>query len=231
MNDHTYIIPINPDNPHGLGRHVHHDLRNANFRALVQPPARSPIPYRTWSRTVMFDQGNSPSCTMHAAVGLARTTPYAATFTDRPKLDTEDELRAAYEESKDYDPWIGRDYDGTSSDAPYRWMRDKGYIKEWRWLFGEPEVREWVTWYGPCTVGTIWTDAMFHPDEHHYIVMGGGIAGGHEYELCYYSPKRDAYRLVNSWGYSWGDSGRAWLRSSDLARLLEQDGDAVTIGT
>jgi hypothetical protein len=232
MNDNSYQIPIAPGNPFGLGRHVHHDPQNflTQHLALIQPPVRQKSPYRAFPRGLPYDQGDSPSCTIHATIGLCRTSPNATGFSGRSKYDSETEMRAAYEESKAYDPWPGSDYDGTSSDAPYKLLRERGEIKSWKWLKGETEVREWVSWYGPCTCGTVWLNDMFYPDENGFLTVSGSVAGGHEYELVQYSPTRDAYRVVNSWGTSWGQNGRAWLRSADLAELLNQDGDAVTVG-
>jgi len=223
--------------PHGLGRHVHHDPRNREHRALVRPPARQSIPNRTYSRTSIFDQGNSPSCTAHAAIGLLRTSPFASSFAQRHSYDDEMEIIAFYEESKDYDPWDGREYDGTSSDAPYRLLRAKGVIDEWKWLFGEAEVRKYVAWYGPCTIGVNWYENMFYPDPvSHFLDVSGPLAGGHEVELIQFKPNnpntptgKGRYKIVNSWGRGWGDNGRAWITSDDLALLLDQNGDAVTI--
>lgn len=235
MNDHQYLIPIKDGNPHGLGRHVNHDVRNfePQHLALINPPAKSAVPFPTWYRgAFMTDQGDSPSCTIHAFTGLARTTPNSKNFAlkDRALLGDETKLRAAYEESKDFDPWPGREYDGTSSDASYQWARNKGIISSWKWLKGEDEVREWLKWFGPCSFGTLWLDNMFTPKSNFFLDVSGAEAGGHEYEIAYYSQRRDAYRVVNSWGYGWGDNGRAWLAATDARGLLDRDGDAVTIG-
>jgi C1A family cysteine protease len=44
----------------------------------------------------------------------------------------------------------------------------------------------------------------------------------------YHSLKR-GYRVVNSWSRSWGQSGRAWLSDADMADLLGDFGEAVTL--
>lgn len=229
MNDHTELIPINPDNPYPLGRHLHHDLENANHRALVVPPPRSLIPYKSWMTFSTFDQGQFPRCTTESAVGTLLTTPYVRNFTERQMFDAPEERQAAYERWQSYDPSEWGVHDGSASDSPFKGMRAEGIITGWRWLFGEGEVREFVTWYGPVSVGTIWTDRMFYPDEDGYIHLGGMEAGAHEYRILQYSRIRDAYRMMNSWGKSWGQKGRAWIKSADLKSLLDQDGDAVTI--
>ena len=226
----TELIPVADDNPYPLGRAgVHHDPRNRLFRALAVPPPRALVPNTLWWSRDVYDQGSESSCTAQAAVGLLRTgVHYRRGFTDWSRFDDPDERHRLYRRAQTVDPWEG-DYEGTSTDAPFKILAADGVISAWRWLFGEPELREWLTWYGPAVVGTIWTDGMFTPDRNGYIVPTGVTAGGHAYRLAQYSQRRDAYRVVNSWGRGWGQSGRAWIRSVDMADLLAQQGEAVTV--
>lgn len=233
MNDHVEVIPVLPGNPYPLGRYgVFHDPLNAKHRALVTPPPRAAKPYKAWATHVVFDQGSSPRCTCEAAVGLLRTAPFAGSFTEAGLYDAPDERQMLYLEAQQNDPWPGPPpaYDGSSTDAPFKVLRARGSISAWKWLFGEAETREYLTWHGPLVVGTVWHEGMFYPDGQGYLNVTGAVAGGHAYRLVQYNKTRDAYRVVNSWGTSWGQAGRAWLRSADLASLLAQDGDSVTIG-
>lgn len=232
MNNHVTLIPVKPDNPYPLGRvGINHDLRNANHRALVQPPRRAVVPYQLWYSDTLFNQAGD-NCTIEAAAGMVTTYPFKRTLTAAhwALLNTENKRLAWYEDSKNYDPWEGVDYEGTSTDAPFKLMRERGVISAWKWVFGEAEAREWVTWYGPLVVGTFWYDGMFDPNNRGFLNVTGEIAGGHAYRIVRYDPLRKAYRVVNSWGMDWGQYGRAWLRDVDLASLLEQDGEAVTVG-
>jgi hypothetical protein len=43
----------------------------------------------------------------------------------------------------------------------------------------------------------------------------------------WYDVKRDAFRMINSWGREWGDKGGAWMRPSLLAALLRADGECA----
>jgi hypothetical protein len=224
------LIPVAPDLPHPLGRAgVNHDPRNRDYRALVKPPPRAVNPYKSWATREVFDQGNSPRCTCEAAIGLMRTSPNASHFTGRRDYDDPGERQAAYLSWQQYDPWP-KPHDGSSTDAPFQGLRAAGEITGWRWLFGETEAREYVTWYGPIVVGTVWLDGMFYPDGNGFLPVTGGVAGGHAYRIVQYNPRLDAYRVVNSWGRGWGQSGRAWIGAADLAALLDQEGDAVTLG-
>jgi hypothetical protein len=217
---------------HPLGRIQHHDPLNRlpQHRALVSPPPRSPKPYPVWYTRDVFDQGQESSCTAQAAVGLLRTSPHRGDFVEYSDYDDPNERYNLYRTSQDYDPWEGNAYEGTSTDAPFKVLRERTTISSWKWLFGEAQVREWLTWFGPCAVGTVWLDGMFDPDERGYLRITGQEVGGHAYRIVQYSPTRRAYRLVNSWGRQWGENGRAWLREADLAGLLEAQGEAVVLG-
>lgn len=217
--------------PHPLGRLLHHDPRNKDFRALVKPPPRSPTAKNLgWFSNIVFDQGDTPRCTTEAAVGLLHTNPYRPQHVpDQKLLDEPAERQAFYLASQDFDPYPGHDYDGTSTDAPFKLLRNRGLISAWRWLFGEDEVREYLRWYGPVVVGTVWLMDMFNPTKKGFLNVTGEEAGGHAYRIIQYSPTRNAYRMINSWGQSWGQDGRAWIAAVDLAALLSNNGEAVTI--
>lgn len=227
----TKVIPERDGNPFPLGRRgVHHDPRNYLFRALVNPPKRRTEPRLLWWSGALYDQGATSRCTAESAIGLLNTTPFRPSFkSSAASYDEPVERHALYLESQKHDPWPGEAYEGSSTDAPFRVLRNRGDITAWRWAFGESEVRELVQWYCPVAVGTKWTTGMFTPDAEGYITPSGSVAGGHAYRLIGYSPARDAYRLVNSWGVGWGRRGRAWLRSSDLSSLLQDQGEAVTV--
>jgi hypothetical protein len=223
------IIPTAPNLPYPLGRSIiHHDPKNRLFRALTQPtrPARTKnLPW--WSRDV-YNQIDS-DCTANAAVGLMRTYPfYKATSAWFADYDTAEERVALYREAQKHDPWDGEGYDGTSTDAPFRVLRQRGLITGWQWLFGEGEVREWLMKYGPVSVGTNWYDGMFYPDADGRLAISGEVAGGHAYRVVYWSPQY-GYRIVNSWGREWGQFGRAWVPTEVMARLLSELGEAVTL--
>jgi hypothetical protein len=232
--DHVKVehIPTDPDNPYPLGRSIINlDPRNLNHLALVNPPQRATKPNKPWWTRDVYDQGNQPRCTAEAAVGMLRTQPFYTQFKpDWPTYDDPDERQTLYREAQQHDPWPGDNYEGSSVDAPLKVLRNRGHIAAWKWLLGETELREWVTWYGPAVVGTHWYTDMFNPDSDGYIFANGSIAGGHAYRITQYHADRDAYRIVNSWGRGWGQNGRAWIPGGTLNGLLQQDGEAVTLG-
>jgi hypothetical protein len=145
-------------------------------------------------------------------------------------LDEESERVPFYRESQKYDPWPGEDYEGTSTDAPFRLMRERGIIKGWAWLFGPEEVKFHLQHYGAVAIGTEWYWSMFSVDKDGYIIFKpeSGTAGGHTYELAFCHPKSQDVTVVNSWG-PWGRKGRAKLRWEAVEHLLAAQGEAVTV--
>jgi len=231
----TVEFPQREATPYPLGlRGTEHRPGNRNFMALVNPPPRLPEPRTTpWHRTTasVFNQQGS-SCTAQSAIGVLTTLPFRYQFQpDRATYDTEAERHRLYLDAQAVDPWPGGEpgYEGSSTDAPFIVLRDRGVITGWRWLFGEAQLWEWVSFYGPAGVGTVWTDGMFDTDSQGYIHPTGFEAGGHAYEIAFASHTRTAYRIINSWSAQWGQLGRAWITRTEMAWLLAQDGEAVAV--
>lgn len=231
------ILPEQPSNPYRLGRHIWHDPRNRLHRALEAPQVNLPSPKRgPWYTVDVFNQQGS-SCTANAAVGLLRTSPNRELLKPHwTEYDSEQERFDLYREGQRNDPWPGEEpeYEGTSTDAPLKVLKDRGVIKEYRWLFGPDDVQQYLMYHGPAILGTVWYNSMFDPvfsrnDATLKVDPASGVAGGHAYRIVYYDLTNKRYRIVNSWGRSWGWGGRAWLAEADLVRLLAEDGDAVTV--
>lgn len=226
------LIPTDPDTPYPLGRAgVNHDPRNRLFRAMELEPRETRPRTRPWYSTWVSDQGQTSECTAHAAVGMLRTQPHTVPFrAHRPYYDEPGELTALYREAQRHDPWEGEAYEGSSGDAPLRVLRQRGQIAEWRWLFGLAEVRHFLQFTGPVSVGTWWYDSMFYPDRGFISISPDAArSGGHQWRILYYDEPRQRYRMVNSWGRPWGQWGRAWVSEATLERLLDEQGDAVTV--
>jgi hypothetical protein len=225
------LIETNPEAPFPLGRAAaEDDIRNWQHRALVSPPPMIKKGYRIWFSPDIYDQKTSPQCTTEASVGLLRTSPFRAQFRlDWPKFDTYAERRAFYLLCQKYDPPEWGAHDGSLVSSPLKEMKRLGMISGYRWLFGEEELREWVTWFGPAKVGIGWTHGMFFPDSNGYIHPTGSDQGGHDIRVYYFSQQRQAYRLANSWGREWGENGRAWITAEAMDDRLRNWGEAVTI--
>lgn len=226
-------VPAGRD-PYPMGRHIWHDPRNRNYpvRPLLRAwPYRQTVPrLRPWWRRGVYDQGLDPSCTAQAAAGVVVSSPNRMEHPARPLLDRIDEDEERYElyrAAQYVDPWPGTDYAGSSTDAPFRVLRDRGIISEWRWCFGIEDVLDTLNVLGPVAIGTFWYDSMFYPDSSGHVQIAGSVAGGHAYEVLWNDESDKQVRCINSWGRVWGDNGRFWLTWDQLDRLLREQGEAV----
>jgi len=224
-------IPQDPDTPYPLGRSVvWHDPRNRAFAALPEVEQLTRLS-RFYFTLDVYDQ-IGPSCTANAGVGVCRTGPNLARFRTHREYapyDTEWERHELYIRAQGEDPWPGPPppYDGSSTDAPYKVLRNEGAIAGWETIFGVEELRVYVLTKGPASVGTKWGYDDFYPEQHDgYIIGEGSSAGGHAYRVVGFSHTRYAFRIVNTWGRDWGESGRAWMRYDVMGERLDDDGES-----
>lgn len=203
----------------GLGRLPAADERDAHFRMAIPPQA---LPeYKYYSTGPILNQGPYPHCVGYAwrqwlssSLLKTKTGPMAATI---------------YAEAQEVDEWPGTDYAGTSVRAGAKVLQARGHIASYLWAWDVSTLRAWIlSGSGTVVVGSIWYDGMFKPDERGFLNLTGPQVGGHAYLLAGYSTDRDAFRIVNSWGRVWGEWGRAWISSTDMTTLLNQDGEAAT---
>ncbi len=80
---------------------------------------------------------------------------------------------------------------------------------------------------GPAMLGIVWLNSMCHPKPDNTLTVGrdSGLAGGHEIVCSGWDGSR--FRLDNSWGASWGDSGSCRVAEADMQWLLSQQGDVT----
>jgi len=212
---------------HGLGRRREWD--EANHRFLL--PRRAPPPARRkrlWNLSQVLDQGDTPQCVAFSSFHFLMAGP----ISNRRMGFTPDEL---YHWAQDRDEWPGSDYEGTSALGAMKALKEKGYVGEYRWALDVPTITNWVLATGPILMGTNWHADMENPDRNGFLHPTGNIEGGHEW--CVVGVNLDkkcgaegtgAIRMVNSWGRSWGEGGRAWISLQALGALLGEEGDAVT---
>lgn len=211
-----------------LDRLPEFDARSRQFpiRALVADrPRRS----YTWSVDVFLDQGREGAC-----VGFAWAHDAAARPKVVPNIDDLDAFDV-YNRARQLDQWPGEGYDGTSVIAGAKALQEMGWLKSYRWAFGETDLALAVGYKGPAVLGLNWYTGMFRPDQDGFLRPTGSVEGGHAVLAIGYSVKLDAYLLHNSWGQGWGGqgrwgrwptNGRALVRRGDMARLLSENGEA-----
>jgi C1A family cysteine protease len=168
----------------------------------------------------ILDQGFTSSCVGHAwrqwlssALMMTKAGPKAM---------------AIYQEAQKVDEWEGEDYEGTSVRAGVKVLKALGHVASYVWSWDADVLRDYMlSGLGVVVVGTNFYESMFTPDSKGYLKVEGEVVGGHAYVLGGYSVERQAHRMINSWGTSWGEKGRAWLHHSDLRRLLSEDGEGA----
>ena len=213
--------PVRP----GFGRLIAPDARDALHpmrkltRRLVLPESRLWQSFRAY----VLDQGQTPHCVGFAWAGFLEAAPFMH------QLTNEDGHRF-YDIAQTMDEWPGEDYDGTSTRGGAKALQSLGLITgEYVWAQTEEDVWRFVLGRGPVVTGTVWLTGMFDPDKNGYLNLTGGEEGGHDWLIIGASEKRRAYRMQNSWGTSWGENGRAWVRREDYKALLETlGGDAAS---
>ena len=104
---------------------------------------------------------------------------------------------------------------------------EKGWIGEYRWGFSEEDLALSIGYKGPCVVGTSWLEGMSEPDLNGLIHATGESLGGHCYLINGYSVKTGLYRIINSWGTSFGINGECFIHQDDMKKLLKDDGECV----
>jgi hypothetical protein len=176
----------------------------------------------------ILDQGNVGSCTANAAFGLLMTQPFST-----GQVWTEQDCLALYhEETVLDDVEIPGQYppNDTGSAGIYAMqaLKNRGLITSYLHAFSLDDALGALA-NGPIAVGSVWMQSMFDPDSSGTIKVNkrSGVAGGHEYVVDGYDPSRDAVRMTNSWGTSWGVNGQAWIKTADFQWLLGQQGDVV----
>jgi hypothetical protein len=235
-----YIVQSNSDCPNinnptittkrKYGRLPSTDLKDHDYLAKrLLPRKLSDRKTRTWWDRTPWDQGNTSQCVAFSSLKYLEAGP-----TRNVQADPED-CPLFYKACQQNDEWDGEDYDGTSVRAAFKVLKDRGFISEYNWAFDVQTCVEWMLEVGPMVFGTIWTYDMDTPDSKGFIHVTGDIAGGHAYlgigvnktKVCPDGSK-GAFRLLNSWGPSWGDKGRAWVSFKDMAILLAEYGEACT---
>ncbi len=230
-----YLRRYRPEDPR-LGRHVQHDPRSLRYAHGVLP--KTAIRSVDWARRVpIFDQGDLGSCTGNAAAGLVGTDSQARAGLTSVTIDSdvlpvdEDFAVHVYELATSLDEFDGQyppTDTGSSGIGAAKALVNLGLAARYTHAFSLPALQSALQ-SGPVMAGTVWLNSMFDTDRDGYVIVDrtSGEAGGHEYVISAYDATRQAFRLDNSWGTSWGVHGSAWYRQSDLQWLLSQDGDVT----
>lgn len=208
-----------------FGRLWKPDPRDKNY-PIRRDPRANKISRRIWGLNIILDQGTTPQCVGYSGAGYLMAAPVRNKRVDPYWL---------YKLAQKYDEWPGENYDGSSVRGLFKGLHKEGYVTEYRWAFEVGPVLDHVLLEGPVVVGTSWFDGMMNLDSQGYIWPRGREVGGHAYLIIGADRVRKnpdgttgAFRIVNSWGRSWGQQGRAWVTFDIMDKLLRNQGESAT---
>lgn len=212
-------------------------MKNENFGRIYKPDPRdhnylmsrderaNKISRRMWGLGSVLDQGQTPQCVGYSGAAYLMAAPVRNRNVDPYWL---------YKLAQKYDEFPGENYAGSTVRGLFKGLHKEGYVTEYRWAFEVGPVLDHVLLEGPVVVGTTWYSRMTRPEKG-YCWPGGSVEGGHAYLIIGADRVRKnpdgttgAFRIVNSWGRSWGQSGRAWITFATMDRLLRDQGESAT---
>lgn len=224
-----------------LGRRTPSDWRHVERHPLLRTAAPAFVAERVLrlpAYRAKYDQGDEGSC-----VGFSAS--WLSSIDNRRFYDA----RWLYQQAQLVDEYADTPpADGTSVRAGMDVLRTKGHrrvyagrdrpvaladgILENKWATTVDQVRSVLAAGVPVVLGVNWYDAWFTPvkkGREYWIgaeASWGRVAGGHA--ICAYgvSDRRQAVKLVNSWGESWP---LVWIPYDAVARLLREDGEATMV--
>jgi hypothetical protein len=215
------ILPEHPGKGR-LGRHVEFDPHSRDYE-YVSTVARPRT--QLWTRrSPIFDQGNLGSCTGNAVAGCLATDSSKGQGHDDL---TEDDALALYEAATRLDGFPGAyppDDVGSSGNAACKAAKRAGLISGYHWAFSLSGLVNALQ-VGPAAIGINWLRGCDHPDASGLVKYSGPSRGGHEISVIGVSLERGQFRIANSWGTGWGDSGYFSMTISDMTRALADKGD------
>lgn len=226
----TYDNPTDPR----LGRNVVHDSRSLNY----QVDARDPKTLKSVRHLILIpvlNQGRLGSCTGNAGThDLASDEHWPVSQKFLSTTDNSANQKYAvrlYSDATSVDPWQGQ-YPPTDTGSDglsiAKVLKARGVISEYRHATSLEATLTALS-EGPVMVGTNWLEGMFSPAADGRLPVTGNIAGGHEYVLDELDVERQRVWIHNSWGDSWGLSGRAWMTWDELGGLLSDNGDCTVL--
>lgn len=201
-----------------FGRIPSPDTRDLKFPMRAMIPPSVPLTTVTYATGPILDQGDTPQCVGYAWRQFLTSEPTCTTTGPTP---TE-----IYLEAQKLDEWPGESYDGTSVRGGAEFMTNQARLKSYVWAANEIDIRDFLITTGTVVMGTDWLSSMFNPRPDGTLKVNGQLAGGHAYLLVGYDVQRNAVKMVQSWG-DWGPlHGYAYIKMSDLGKLMRAGGEA-----
>jgi hypothetical protein len=215
------------------------DPRNLAYRVTATTPGLEAHSVY-WTGGVVLDQGQEGSCVGHGVVAEYLASPVRGHFARTSALSTEAAAAhvaavSVYNRAKEIDEFEGVNYDGTSVRAGMLVGRERGWYTGFGWALNMAELRAGLQ-SGPVVIGIDVRESMFDPEPNGDWAVTGKSVGGHCCLITGYSPdylgRGPRYRVRNSWGFDWGQTGNAYVTPGDLDEILFKSGGeaAVAVG-
>lgn len=216
----------------------HHDPCSRLFAAYDAPVPKAaagelPKTQRLWSPPVgPLNQGSEGACVGAACATLVNTGG-PDVLPASPQL-TMDAARDWYRVAQALDQHPGNSYVGTSGLGGAKVGKERGYWSGYRWCFSVAELAAAVVALGPAVVCIPWHAGMYRLGANEPLRVAGPRVGGHALAVIGWQLHPAwgwCFVVLNSWGYGWGDAGRALVPVDVMAALLAQNGEAfVPVG-
>jgi len=208
--------------PEVLGRVYIPDARDNNHLiSTVFPKQSTKITSKYWDANMWWgNQGSTPQCVGYAWSHWIADGPIIHSGVQPPVNPT-----TIYKEAQKVDEWVGENYAGTSVRGGAKYLKTSGKISSYLWAFDINTLINTILNVGPVVVGTNWYNGMFYPDKTGLIRITGRLAGGHAYVINGVDTRTQRFRIKNSWGKAWGQSGHAYISYTDMARLIRENGE------
>lgn len=206
-----------------LGRHIHIDPRSAAHPAELAPEI---VSVTHQSAGLPLDQGDIGSCTANALVAALNTVPHWA-----PGQATlaEPDAVALYsaETALEGDPYPPNDPGGSGTEVCQA-AQAAGLLDGYQTAAGVDQALAALV-IRPVIVGINWFTSFDTPDVNGVVAIAPGatVRGGHEVCANQIDAENELVWFWNSWGASYGVSGRFAMSFATLGTLLTQGGDVT----
>ena len=171
-----------------------------------------------WFNPLRLDQGEEGACVGFGWTQRQNSSPKICKYTN----DVGREVY--YVARRDYDPWDGEDYEGTSVRAGAKAALARGWIKGYAFARTIEEIALWVLNKGPVVIGVDWYESDYEPNfrNGYYLTGDGEIVGGHCLIIdgIRWNVKNPYARLLNSWGRVYGFNGMCRISIPKLEERL-----------
>ncbi len=235
------FIQSRPTDPR-LKRNVKHDPDSRKFPYQPKRTGVAPVSIRHTRHVPIFDQGQIGDCTANAQQGCLGTGPLYApiqalaaaaqpTFT-QGSYKTANSILGVYHSETSEDDYQGTyPPDDTGSDGltAAKVAKERGWISGYTHNLQGTDLAVQILQETPFITGINWYNNMFNPDAHGVVSISDGdtVAGGHEICVDEWNADLGLFGFSNSWGTSWGVSGRFYMSVPTYARLLSENGDGT----